>query len=401
MWGDRAPDMGAEGYGATRTRAGTTYHAGSVSRVRLADAIRSLERHRRGIAASLVVVFLAIVLATAAGLELPRPGEPMPELPGVRARNVAIVARSGAGGIPAGELAFMRVDSEGMLLVSDKKRKSILRISPTGQLVSEWGPGLDATQPIAEPAGVAEMAGVYYVVDRGNPRVIRLNGEGRVLGIIGLQPLSTYGLNDIALDTRGNVLVADTGRNRVLIFTPGGQLSRQLGQAGTGLGQFMQPIALAFGPVDALFVSDWENGRVERFGANLEATDAWPTGYRSFGLAVDPLGRVYTIDGERRRVDVFTPRGDVLGQVGGPGSPALDIVGPRQVAVAEGGRALYVLGPAAIARIDLENTPAPPRPAGSSSLDVAALAAVVATIALALFAVARRRGRPQASREAD
>ena len=106
----------------------------------------------------------------------------------------------------------------------------------------------------SSPRGVAVAGDSYYVVDRGMPRIFRLDNTGQPQAVIDLQPLGAYGLNGVAVDAGGNVYVADTGRNRILVFSPAGQLVKQVGHGGTDLGGFTQPMMLAFAPDGSLFV---------------------------------------------------------------------------------------------------------------------------------------------------
>ncbi|HEX8969577.1 MAG TPA: NHL repeat-containing protein, partial [Chloroflexota bacterium] len=202
--------------------------------------------------------------------------------------------------------------------------------------------------------------------------------------------------NGLAVDANDNVYAADTGRNRILVFSPAGRLMSQVGHGGTDLGGFTQPMMLAFGPDGSLFVADWENGRITRWAADLVATDAWSTGFRPFGVAVDQSGRVFVPDTEHRRVEAYSPRGEPLGEMGGPGSPIIDVT-PKQVAVPRRGgqTALYVLGSDGIQRLDLEDTPAPPP--SSADTDVFGVVAMALMLALLGLAVALRRRRRSAA----
>src|SRR5262249_4460539 len=155
-------------------------------------------------------------------------------LAGVHELAAALLVRVGVGAPAGGELGFMAVDPGGNLVVTDVRRHSILRFDPSGHLLSEWGPTFgDVT--LAEPAGVAVFGHTFYAIDRGTPRLFRLNASGELLGTTNLDPLGTYGMNGMAVDGGGNLYVADTGRNRILVLSPAGQLLKQIGRAGNDL----------------------------------------------------------------------------------------------------------------------------------------------------------------------
>ena len=344
----------------------------------------------------LTLLALVAILVSITGFELPLPrfgvgpGD-RAALPGVRAVAASTLLRVGSGAPPGGELAFMAVDPSGNLIVSDSKRHTVMRFDPTGHLLSEWGPNFGATQ-LGEPAGVAVSGANYYVVDRGALRLFRLDSTGQIQAALNLDTLGTYGLNGLAVDANGNLYVADTGRNRILVFSPTGQLIKQVGHGGNDLGGFTQPMMMAFAPDGSFFVADWENNRIERFSPGFEATDAWQIGFHAFGVAVDQIGRVYAPDSEHRRVEVYSPQGAQLGEMGSPGVPALEVP-PRQVALGPTEhQTLYALGSDAIQRLDLENAPPPPQ-AGSSTdvLGVVALALLLALVVLAVLSRSRRR----------
>jgi DNA-binding beta-propeller fold protein YncE len=284
----------------------------------------------------------------------------------------------------------MAVEPSGNLVVSDARRASVLRFDPTGHLLTEWGPQLGRMQ-LNEPAGVAVFGDSYYVMDRGTPRIFRLDSNGQPQAMLDLQSLSTYGLNGLAVDPSGNIYAADTGRNRILVFSPSGQLIKQVGHGGSDLGGFTQPMMLAFGPDTSFIVADWENNRLERFSSSFDATDAWSIGYHAFGVAVDQAGRVYAPDFDHRRVEVYSPKGDSLGELGAPASPIIDVA-PKQVAVASGQPSLYVLGDSAIQRLDLADTPPPPQ-GGTAANDLVGVVAIVLILLLIALAVVARQQR--------
>ncbi|HEY2594744.1 MAG TPA: NHL repeat-containing protein, partial [Chloroflexota bacterium] len=186
----------------------------------------------------LTLLALIVIVLGVTGVQVPVLGAASsgPALPGVKARAVTMLLRAPVGA----ELAYMAVEPDGNLLVSDSKRASVLRFDPSGQVLSEWGPQFGDVE-LAEPAGVAVSGGSYYVLDRGTPRILRLDSTGQLQGVFDLQPYGPYGLNGLAVDAAGNLYAADTGRNRILELSPTGQLLNQIGHPGSDLGGFTQP----------------------------------------------------------------------------------------------------------------------------------------------------------------
>ena len=347
----------------------------------------------------LTLVALVAIFVGVTGFEVPLPrlgGAPQQNTPlaGVNELAAALLVRVGVGAPAGGELGFMAVEPGGNLVVSDVRRHSILRFDPSGHLLSEWGPSFgDVT--LAEPAGVAVFGDTFYVIDRGTPRLFRLNASGELLGTTNLDPLGTYGMNGMAVDGGGNLYVADTGRNRILVLSPAGQLLKQIGRAGNDLGAFTQPMMLAFAPDGSFAVADWENSRIQRFDSTYEAINFFSTPVSAFGVAVDQLGRVYAPDAEHRRVMAFTPQGASLGDFGDPSGPALGVA-PRQLAFARADRpSLYVLGADGIVRVDFENTPPPPQ-SGGTDIDLMSVLVIGCLVVFLVLAVLARRGRPAA-----
>src|SRR5439155_25428266 len=103
----------------------------------------------------------------------------------------------GAGAPPGGELAFFAVEPSGNLFVSDAKRHSVMRFDPSGHMFSEWGPRFGETT-LAEPAGVAVQGDNFYVLDRGTPRIFRLDATGQLQSTLTLETLGTTCCSSLA-----------------------------------------------------------------------------------------------------------------------------------------------------------------------------------------------------------
>jgi sugar lactone lactonase YvrE len=355
-------------------------------------------RSRRLVGVVTLVAVLAIGVGVT-GFELPalRLGGGAAQrapLAGVHAIGASMLLRVGSGAPAGSELAFMAIEPGGNLVVSDSRRHTVMRFDPTGHMLSEWGPGLGDTV-LGEPAGVAVQGDNFYILDRGTPRIFRLDASGRVQAVLSLESFGTYGLNGLAVDPSGNIYAADTGRNRILVLAPNGSILRQIGHSGTDLGGLTQPMMLAFAADGSFVVADWENSRLERFDANFEATDTWSFGSHPFGVAVDQSGRIFVPDTEHRRVLAYSAQGAPLGEMGATGAAPIDVV-PKQVAVGRSDPpSLYILGADGLVRMDLENTAAPPQ--GGSDVDVVSLIVIAALAAALGLAILSRRARRAAA----
>src|SRR5205085_2492329 len=74
----------------------------------------------------------------------------------------------------------------------------------------------------------------------------------------------------LAVDSQGNVYVADFDNHRIQKFTPNLEVIRAWGEPGNQPGQFKQPCAVAVGAGDVVYVADTWNQRVQIFDADGE-----------------------------------------------------------------------------------------------------------------------------------
>jgi len=235
-----------------------------------------------------------------------------------------------SGVTPGGQTTGFAVAPDGSLAYVDRLRQRVVRLDPNGAPLAEWGPRFESDADAQDLNGIASAGTDWYVQDRGRARILQLDASGRSTRSIDLQSLGTYGPNGLATDARGNVYLADTGGNRILVFSPAGALVRTIGTAGAELGQLKQPMGLSFGPDGAMYVTDFENNRLERWDDTPQATNAWALTGHSWGVAVDRLSRVFVPDADHNVVRMYSPRGDLLAEIGGRADSALGVSTPTR-----------------------------------------------------------------------
>lgn len=198
-----------------------------------------------------------------------------------------------------------------------------------GLETESWGGKGSAEGKLERPMGIAvDSQGNVYVADTGNNRIQKFDPEGRVLAVWG-KPGSGDGAlrapTAIAFDHRGNAYVADRDNDRIEKFGPGGQFLASIGSST----QTRRPVAVA---VDRLGLYTLDSrGDLRRFNLTGTPLDQMKTESSSDefrkpgGLAVDSQGRVYVADeaqtGVRRYV--YSPElPSFVTAWGGPGAAA-------------------------------------------------------------------------------
>jgi sugar lactone lactonase YvrE len=144
--------------------------------------------------------------------------------------------------------------------------------------------------------------------------------------------LSISGPIELLCDFEGNLFLLSRDDNKVLKFSPEGELLAEIGGYGFGVRQFNHPNALASpdGGLN-LFVLDSENRRIVRLSNSLKWIDQFPIGpdqsgriiEEPSGLAVNSPGEIFISDPHNQRIVKFDEGGKYLGELTGKGIPVL------------------------------------------------------------------------------
>lgn len=262
--------------------------------------------------------------------------------------------------------ASVAVDREGFLYVADSWNHLIRKIAPDGLVTTLAGlaeqPGSsDGSGTAARfryPSGVAvDRAGLVYVADSGNHTIRKITPDGLVTTLAGLA--GSFGTNDgaggaaeffnpsgAAVDSAGNVYVADTSNHTIRKVTPAGWVTTLAGTpavSGTndsadGPTGFSHPKGVAVHSSGHVYVADQGNQTIRKItpqgtvttlaGAARQcgSTDGPAPAARfnyPMGLTVDAAANVYVADWGNHTLRRISPSGEVTtlaGQVGRRGS---------------------------------------------------------------------------------
>jgi uncharacterized protein (TIGR03437 family) len=238
--------------------------------------------------------------------------------------------------------------------------------------ISYAGDGGTATKAeLNSPQGVAaDSAGNLYIADSANNVVRKVAANGSISTLLGNGTAGSGNsqLNSpqgAAVDSAGNVYVADTQNSRVLKIS-GGSVSVAAGTGTAGFGgdggaagsaQLNEPIGLAVDSSGNLYIADFGNQRIRKVTSGGTISTVAGNGNQGYGgdggaailarlsgpqgVAVDNSGNIYIADtlNNRLRVvsggNISTVAGTGLAGNIGDGGPALSaqLVNPAGVAV--------------------------------------------------------------------
>ncbi|KAG8226087.1 hypothetical protein J437_LFUL006394 [Ladona fulva] len=167
---------------------------------------------------------------------------------------------------------------------------------------------------------------VYRIRDYSSIRspVLVLGGEGEEEGRL----CRPWG---VAVDKRGNIVVADRSNNRIQIFSSDGRFIRAFGSQGSGCGEFERPAGVACDCLGRIVVADKDNHRIQVFSAAdtsfllMFGERGSRVGQFHYPWDVDcapDSGAIVVSDTRNHRIQLFTPAGVFLQKFGFEGSNA-------------------------------------------------------------------------------
>jgi DNA-binding beta-propeller fold protein YncE len=172
------------------------------------------------------------------------------------------------------------LDAEGNLYVADTQNDRIQKFDADGKFVAGAG-GFNSDLQMTEPWSLAVGAdGSVFIAATWSHTIIKLDenlqevkrwGNGGETSATDDDPFKLFGPRDIVVAPNGNVLVTDTGNERVVEYTAEGDFVRQFGTAGTGGGplEYTEPVGVAVADNGDIYVGDFGNKRIVVLDSNL------------------------------------------------------------------------------------------------------------------------------------
>ncbi len=118
----------------------------------------------------------------------------------------------------------------------------------------------------------------------------------------------------VAVNERGEIIVAEFGGRCVSIFSPQGEKIRSFGSHGEAPGEFNCPTGVAVDRDSNILVADFDNDRIQKFSSDgkfIKSVGTKGNGPLQFnypiGIAVSQEDRIYVYDGANLRVQVLNP----------------------------------------------------------------------------------------------
>jgi uncharacterized protein (TIGR03437 family) len=277
----------------------------------------------------------------------------------VAAAGNGLESYSGDGGAAAvaqlNNPAGVALDSSGNLFVADTLNHRVRKISPTGAITTVAGTGVAGVSGDGGPATSAQLdspmgvamagSGVLYIADTGNNRIRMVAANGMIFTLAGNGNASFYGdgglgafasvhaPQGVAVDNNGDVLLADTGNQRIRSITPDGTIHTVAGNGGQGYSgdggaatsaQLNLPAGVAVDVAGNIYVADTGNNRLRAISplGNISTVAGNGTGSvfsAPRGVAVDAAGDLFIADTGHNQIREI-PSGGQLTTIAGTGN---------------------------------------------------------------------------------
>ena len=241
------------------------------------------------------------------------------------------------------------IDSSGNVYVSDQGNfqsklshpdaiPHISKFTADGKFITKWGSQGSGDGQFTRVEDMAiDSSGNVYVAELGNSRISKFTADGKFITKWGSEnsnaaatttaassSSSIEGSLDkpwgVAVDSSGNILVTDKGRNMAFKFTSDGKYLQTLVSTGPADGQLQHPHGIAIDSSGNFYIADQVHANIQKFSPDgkfllkfgSEGRGEGPFFHRPHGVAVDSSGNIFVADSGNHRVEKFSPDGTLI-----------------------------------------------------------------------------------------
>lgn len=231
-------------------------------------------------------------------------------------------------------------DRAGNIYIADFYNNRIRKVDTSGTITTVAGTGTQGyngdgipatTAQLSLPGAVAvDSAGNGYIVDTWNNRIGKVDTSGTINTIAGTGfagvlgdggPATSAQVNEpegIALDSSGNIYIADYGNSKIRKIDTSGTINTVAGTGSTGYSgdggpataaSLNLPTGVAIDTAGNVYIADNQNSRIRKVNSSGDITTIISTGTSGVStlffpedVAVDTAGHVYVADYNNMRI---------------------------------------------------------------------------------------------------
>jgi len=239
--------------------------------------------------------------------------------------------------------------------VNGSNRNIISTVAGTGTAAYTGDGGLATSACLSYPSGIAiDTHGNLFIADSQNNRLREVNTNGIITSVAGIETAGFSGdgsaatnamLNypySVAVDAYGNLFIADSGNGRIrmvdtngVITTIAGGGTQNPGDGGAATNASISVVGVAVDSLGNVFIADIDNNRIREVGTNGIITTVAGNGTPAYsgdasaatnaslsmprGVAIDSLGDLFIADFGNSRIREVDTNG-IITTVAGDGT---------------------------------------------------------------------------------
>ena len=227
------------------------------------------------------------------------------------------------GGTSWGQVPGMAIDGTGRLFVFRRGEPPVVELDAEGRVLKTWG-----EKAFIWPHGMRVDRDGYLWITDGRDRegrgqqVFKYRRDGTLMltlgtaGVAGENAASFNGPCDVAVAENGDIFVADGHWNaRIVKFARDGTFLKAWGKKGTGPGEFDVPHTLVIDRRGRLLVGDRSNKRIQIFDQDGRYLAEWTHLGSPSGMFIAPDDTLYVVDyNDRKGIFIASAESGVVRQ---------------------------------------------------------------------------------------